>query len=380
MGQYSLVIFDEATDFTEEMIVYLLSRMRNANSKVRPQMFLMTNPEYNSFLREWIQDFYLDEQTGIPKEDKSGKMRYFFRAGNKMLWYNALEEAEAVHGSGPSSGISSFTFFPFTCLDNPPLLEAQPDYLSRLKSLPRVEMEKLLLGSWFARVEASQMWKREWISLVDYPNGRATKRVRSYDVAFSRPSEQYANPDWTRGVLMSKDVNNLYTVEDMVSIRDRVMEVENLIFHTALRDGRDTVITLPKDPNAAAGAYAKDLQRRLGEMGFTVKLMSPVKSKITRFAPFASVTQAGFVNVVKADWNKDFFEELENFNGDGKNKDDQVDVCSDAFWNLNQGLNLPTFSLPDFSSTNSNSMQGLSSAIPSSGLTLPSSGLSIPSY
>ena len=224
------------------------------------------------------------------------------------------------------------------------------------------------------------MWKREWISLVDYPNGRATKRVRSYDVAFSRPSEQYANPDWTRGVLMSKDVNNLYTVEDMVSIRDRVMEVENLIFHTALRDGRDTVITLPKDPNAAAGAYAKDLQRRLGEMGFTVKLMSPVKSKITRFAPFASVTQAGFVNVVKADWNKDFFEELENFNGDGKNKDDQVDVCSDAFWNLNQGLNLPTFSLPDFSSTNSNSMQGLSSAIPSSGLTLPSSGLSIPSY
>ena len=372
-----MVIFDEATDFTEEMIVYLLSRMRNANSKIRPQMFLMTNPEYNSFLREWIQDFYLDEQTGIPKEDKSGKMRYFFRAGNKMLWYNTLEEAEAVHGSGPSSGISSFTFFPFTCLDNPPLLKSQPDYVSRLKSLPRVEMEKLLLGSWFARVEASQMWRREWISLVDYPNGRAIKRVRSYDVAFSRPSEQYPSPDWTRGVLMSKDANNLYTVEDMVGIRDRVMEVENLIFQTALRDGKDTVITLPRDPNAAAGAYAKDLQRRLGEMGFTVKLMSPVKSKITRFAPFASVTQAGFVNVVKADWNKDFFEELENFNGDGKRKDDQVDVCSDAFWHLNQGFSLPTFTLPDFSST---PVVQTSSAIPTSGLTLPSSGLTIPTY
>ena len=158
------------------------------------------------------------------------------------------------------------------------------------------------------------------------------------------------------------------------------MEIENLIFQTALQDGKETVITIPRDPNAAAGAYAKDLQRRLGEIGFTVKLMSPVKSKITRFAPFASVTQAGFVNVVKADWNKDFFEELENFNGDGKRKDDQVDVCSDAFWHLNQGFNLPTFSLPDFSSPSNSSIQSLSSAIPSSGLTLPSSGLAIPSY
>lgn len=373
MGQYSLVIFDEATDFTEEMIVYLLSRMRNANSKIQPQMFLMTNPEYNSFLREWIQDFYLDSQSGIPLEDKSGVMRYFFRSGNKMTWYNSLEEAEAVHGKGDGSGISSFTFYPFTCLDNPPLLLAQPSYVSRLKSLPRVEMEKLLLGSWFARVEASQMWKREWTTLVDYPNGRAYKRIRSYDLAFSRPSEQNQRPDWTRGVLLSKDKSSMYTVEDMVSIRDRVLEVENLIFQTALRDGRDTIISIPQDPNAAAGAYAKELQRRLAEMGFTVKLVRPVKSKITRFAPFASVTQAGFVNVVKADWNKDFFEELENFNGDGKRKDDQVDVCSDAFWCLNQETHIPDFSLPNFTSSSPVSQLTYGATLPSSGLSIPQS-------
>ena len=347
-----MVIFDEATDFTEEMIVYLLSRMRNANSTIKPQMFLMTNPEYNSFLREWIQDFYLDPQTGIPLEDKSGVQRYFFRQGNKMLWYNSLSEAEAIHGKGSSSGISSFTFYPFTCLDNPPLLKAQPDYVSRLKSLPRVEMEKLLLGSWFARVEASQMWKREWVNIVDHPNARANKRIRSWDFAFTKPSEQNSNPDWTRGVLISKDKQSVYTVEDMVGIRDRVHEVETLIFQTALRDGTETMISIPQDPNAAAGAYARDLQRKLSEMGFTVKLVQPVKSKITRFAPFASVTQAGFVNVVRADWNKEFFEELENFDGDPKKKDDQVDVCSDAFWCLNRELELPSFTLPlDLAST-----------------------------
>lgn len=344
-----MVIFDEATDFEEEMIIYLLSRMRNVKSRVQPQMYLMTNPEYNSFLRTWIQDYYLDPNTGIPIEEKSGAIRYFFRQGNTMLWYNSKEEAEAIHGTGEQSGISSFTFLPFTCLDNPPLLKAQPSYLSRLKSLPRVEMEKLLLGSWFARVEASQMWKREWVTFVDHPNARTLKRVRAWDMAFTRASESAPSPDWTRGVLMSKDKDSRYTIEDVASIRDRVHEVEKLIFETAAKDGTEVTISIPKDPNASAGAYARDLQRRLAERGFHVVLSPPVKSKITRFAPFASVTQAGYVYVVKADWNKDYFEELEIFDGDRKNKDDQVDATSDCFSVLNKSIELPDFSLPNLS-------------------------------
>lgn len=351
-GQYSLVIFDEATDFTEDMIVYLLSRMRNAYVDYKPQMFCMTNPDYNSFLREWIQDYYLDPNSGIPIPEKTGKKRYFFRQGNTMLWYDSLAEAEAAHGVGDESGISSFTFIGATCRDNPPLLKAQPDYISRLMSLPRVEKERLLDGSWFARVENAGLWKREWVQLVDHPNGRARKRIRAWDFAFSKPSEQYPNPDWTRGVLISKDNTNVYTVEDVVSIRDRVHEVEKLVFDTALADGQDVIISIPLDPAAAAGAYAKDLQRKLAEMGFMVKLTKPVKSKITRFAPFSSVTQAGFVHVVKANWNRDFFDELEVFDGDPKKKDDQVDCCSDAMLLLNKEMVIPTFSLPDLTGAN----------------------------
>jgi hypothetical protein len=144
LGQYSLVIFDEATDFTEDMVVYLLSRMRNAYVDYKPHMFLMSNPDYNSFLREWIEDYYLDPNTGIPLPEKTGHKRYFFRQGNTMLWYNSLEEAEKAHGKGDEAGLSSFTFIGATCRDNPPLLKAQPDYISRLMSLPRVEMERLI--------------------------------------------------------------------------------------------------------------------------------------------------------------------------------------------------------------------------------------------
>ena len=344
LGQYSLVIFDEATDFTEDMVVYLQSRMRNAYVDYSPQMFLMTNPDYSSFLRLWIQDYYLDER-GIPLPEKTGHKRYFFRQGNTMLWYNSLEEAEAVHGSGHSSGLSSFTFIGANCRDNPPLLKAQPDYISRLMSLPRVEKERLLDGSWFARSEASGLFKREWCGEVDHPNILATQRVRSWDLAFSKPSELYPNPDYTRGVLISKDKAKVYTVEDVKSMRDRVHEVEKLIFSTAISDGKETMITIPQDPAAAAGAYAKDLQRRLAEMGFVCRLVKPVKSKVTRFAPFSSLAQAGFVNVVKADWNKEFYEELEIFDGDPKKKDDQVDCCSDAVLVLNRELILPAFNL-----------------------------------
>lgn len=351
-GQYSLVIFDEATDFDEEMVVYLLSRMRNAYVDYKPQMFMMTNPDYNSFLREWIQDYYLDPQTGIPLTEKTGKKRYFFRQGNSMIWYDTLEEAEAVHGRGDESGITSFTFIGATCRDNPPLLKAQPDYISKLMALPRVERERLLDGSWFARVENAGLFKREWVQLVDHPNGRARRRIRAWDFAFTKPSEQYTNPDWTRGILVSKDSTNVYTVEDVVSMRDRVHEVEKLVFETAIRDGQDVIISIPLDPAAAAGAYAKDLQRRLAEMGFIVKLTKPVKSKVTRFAPFSSIAQAGFVHVMKANWNKEFFDELEIFDGDPKKKDDQVDCCSDAMLLLNRELVIPTFSLPDLTGTN----------------------------
>lgn len=371
-GQYSLVIFDEATDFTEDMVVYLLSRMRNAYVDYTPQMFLCTNPDYNSFLRLWIQDFYLDPQTGIPKEELAGVKRYFFRQGNTMLWYNSLEEAEAAHGSGAESGISSFTFIPATCRDNPPLLKAQPDYISRLMSLPRVEMERLLLGSWFARPEASGLFKREWVEMVDHPNGRARQRVRAWDLAFSKPSEQYPNPDWTRGVLISKDKMNVYTVEHAVGIRDRVHNVEQLIIETAIRDGYDVIISIPQDPNAAASAYAKDLQRRLAEMGFTCRLQKPVKSKIIRFAPFSSVAQAGFVRVVKGDWNKEFFDELEVFDGEGKFKDDQVDAVSDCFSILNRDLSIPNFTLADFTSASAIATISSGNTIPISGIKLPS--------
>jgi len=320
-AELTFIGFDEIQQLSEDNVTYLFSRLRSTSVDYKKQIVATGNPDYDSFIRHWVE-FALDER-GIPIRKDVYPTRYMCQAmGGSIEWADTREELEKKYGTGDDSGILSFTFIPGTIYDNPPLMKADPTYVSKLKKLPRVEMERLLLGSWYARQEAAGLWKREWITLVDHPNPRATKRIRAWDFAFSLPSEQYPNPDWTRGVLMSKDKNSVYTVENIVSMRDRVHEVEKLVFETAMRDGQEVIISIPIDPAAAAGAYARDFQRRLSEYGFNVKLSKPVKSKVTRFAPFSSVTQAGFVNVVKGDWNTPFFDELEIFDGDPKKKDD----------------------------------------------------------
>jgi predicted phage terminase large subunit-like protein len=332
--------------------------MRNANVPVEPQMFLTTNPDFHSFLRLWIQDFYLDQE-GIPREDRTNVERYFVVVDGQPRWFDTREEAEAIYGKGDANGVRSFRAIKANIRDNLPLLKNNPSYISNLMSLSPIKRAIMLEGSWLAREEESGYFKRDWVTMVLYPNFNATKRVRSWDLAATLPtksgsadgSNSSTDPDWTAGVLGSREKTGVITIEDVVRIRNRPHVVRELIFDTAKRDGKDVVITIPLDPGATAGAYCRQLQKDLIEMGYVCKLVRPDKSKLQRFRPFAAISEARFVQVVEADWNNDFFVELENFTGDGKRKDDQVDCVSDMYYTLTKESILPEFSLPDFTST-----------------------------
>ena len=349
-GQYSFVAFDEATDFTETQITFLLSRMRNANVSYSPQMYLCTNPSYHSFIRHWIQDFYLDPNDGTPITERSNVERYFVRVGNEMKWFDTREEAEAIYGKGNHSGIRSFRFCSAKIWDNPYLRDT--DYLSNLMSLSRVDRLIMLEGSWTARAETTGYWHRNHVDIIKTPPMKVVQRVMGVDMAFSKPSETEKSPDSTAFVLMSKDERNVYTVEYVYTMQDKVHAVENKIFELARIFGNGVIWSIPCDPNAQAGAYARDLQRRLGEIGITCRLQKPVKSKLMRFQPFAAVTEARFVQVVEADWNKAYFDQLEIFDGTGKHHDDLVDATADSFYLLNKQQTLPDFTLPTLQSSN----------------------------
>lgn len=373
--EYSFMAFDECQQLSEANVLYALSRLRSTIVDYVPRAVATCNPDYDSFLRSWVE-FALDER-GIPIRYEDGKypVRYFVNTPTGVRWFDSKESAEEVYGTSEDNGVNSFKFIPATALDNKVLLKTNPGYLSTLKALPRVEMERLLLGSWYARESASGYFKREWVDFVDHFSIDATKRVRSWDLAFSKPSEVRPDVDATRGVLLSKDKFNFYTIEDIVTLRERVHDVEQAIFTTAYRDGKDTLITLPLDPGATAGAYCKDLARRLSEQGYIVKLIKPEKSKMQRFLPFASAAEAGYVRIVKSEWTDEAVSELETMDFTNNTHDDVADAISDAFFCLNKSVGIPQVMIPVFSETNQYSSLGSGVSLPLNNNSLPMRGI-----
>lgn len=346
--EFSLIMLDECQQLSYGNVMYATTRCRSTRVSYTPRVIATANPDYDSWLRHWVE-FALDER-GIPIRKDEYPKRYYFRSGTSVLWYNSLKEAQEVHGYGPDAGIKSFCFIPGNIYDNPIGLERNKDYVSTLMAAPRVDMERLLLGSWYARESASGLFKREWVTEVDYPPMKVAKRIRSWDLAASTVSDSNPDPDYTVGLLMSKKKEGAITVEHVHRFRDRPHKVREEIFRVAEMDGRDVTISIPLDPGATAGAYCRQLARDLIERGFVVKLVRPEKAKLQRFRPFAAIAEAGFVEVVRGDWNSDFYTELEQFTGQkNSGHDDQCDCASDGFYLLTKDMSLPDFALPDLS-------------------------------
>lgn len=351
--QVSQFLVDEGQQFEEEMVQYLTSRMRNpACPEVKPHMKITCNPDYGSFLRTWLE-WYLDPETGIPIPERDGVTRWFIVDDGKMCWADTRAECIDKYGKEwlPHDHTSqvkplSFKFIAANVYDNPILCNAQPEYVGWLEGLPRVEKARLLYGSWHARAEGTGYFKSQWVTTVPVRPLATVKRVRAWDISGSVPSETNRNPDWTAGVLMSRTKEGIYTVEDVVRDRRRHGGVFELILETAKHDGDDVQIVIPCDPGAAGKAYAAQLVRDLAEHGFYAKMKQTNKSKVTRFAPFAAVAEAGCVEVCEGSWNKDYFQELEVFDGSRNVKDDQVDATSDAFNALSTEAYIPDFSVP----------------------------------
>lgn len=360
--QASHILVDEAAEFTQEEILFLISRLRSAKYKGHLNITMTCNPHRDSFLFDWVK-FSLDEVTGIPKPGTENITRWFINVGGKVYWENSADELWEKHGkelglvrySDDLKKINffpkSFRFIPLTIYDNPVLLKNNPAYLANLLSQPRVNQLRYLYGSWTAKAIGTGFFRREWCEIIEPhevpPN--MVSRVRSWDLAGSIPSETYPNPDWTAGVKMSRDKLGFYYIEDCERFRKLADGVLQEILKIANYDGiDDTVVTIPKDPGAGGKAANSFFIRTLAEHGIPAKsvVVSGHSGKIQRFRPFCTLAEQGMVKIVRGEWNDAFFAELEDFIGDKNQKDDQVDATSDAFNTLSKQVQLPTFAVP----------------------------------
>lgn len=332
-AQIPWIGFDELTHFTENQFFYMLSRNRST-SGVKPRIRATCNPDPDSFVRRLI-DWWIGKD-GFPIKERSGKLRYFIRINDEMIWADTAEEIFERYGRGPEIMPTSLTFIPSKLDDNKILMEKDPSYAARLLALNRVDRMRLREGNWNVRANAGSMFKRDWFTVLDAIPASWHRQCRYWDRAATKPSETNKDPDWTRGLKMYAYPNGTFLVADVRSMRDTPGQVEQLVKTTASHDGWDTTVYGEQDPGSAGVADAERFAKVL--CGFDVRLTKPTKDKLTRAKPVSAQAEAGNIFVLRAPWNDEFFQELENF-PEGAH-DDIVDTLSGAFNELSGGMSI----------------------------------------
>lgn len=347
-GQYSLVVFDEGQNHTETQIRYLSSRIRS-KAQAPHQLILTCNPKSShEYLLKFVTP-YLDPVTGIPLPEMFAKEMWFGAYNGNTVVAASKEELETKY---PGVFAQTYTFIAATIKDNPRMRKLRPEYVAKLENLKRVERERLLLGSWFAKESTAGYFKREWVEVLDTPPTDVIKRVRGMDLAASLASEAYPNPDWTASVMMSKTKSGFYVVEHAERYRKLSNGVLEHIVETDIRDksfGQLCTVYTPQDPGAAGLLSAMYIVKYLVEHGVDARTdkTGSTTGKLSKMQPFLSLAEAGLVKVVKGDWNDMWYNELEDYiDGNRMQKDDLWDSTGTAAKALLKTVTIPTFSIP----------------------------------
>ncbi len=133
-AEYDVIRFDELTHFTEQMYVYLISRLRGANGYPK-QVKSSTNP--GGIGHGWVKARFID----IGQEDQE----YRFTAGSRI-------------------------FLPAKVQDNHFLMKKDPDYIKRLHNLSEKDKKALLYGQWdLFEGQFFDMWRREKHVVSPFP-------------------------------------------------------------------------------------------------------------------------------------------------------------------------------------------------------------------
>lgn len=326
-AQIPVIKFDQLEHFSKFQFFYMVSRNRDPSGKIKPYIRATCNPDADSWLRDFI-GWWIDSESGLPILERSGVIRWFVREGDEIIWADNREQFLQID---PECDPTSVTFIPGTIYDNKIGMERDPKYLGKLKSLDRVQRERLLEGNWKIRPSAGLLFQRQWCNALDVaPENAFEAIVRGWDLA-GTPKTEGNSPAWTVGVKLGRYRHTKrYCVLDVRRAQVSPAKVEELILRTAQFDGRAVQIALRQDPGQAGKAQVAAFAKLLA--GFNVHSSQESGDKATRFGPFSAQCEHTNVDVVKGAWYDAYCTSLESF-PDGAVKDD-ADASSTAFERL----------------------------------------------
>lgn len=321
-SQIPVIYFDELTHFTEKQFFYLMTRNRSTCG-IKPYMRATTNPDVDSWVRKII-DWWIDEN-GFPIQERSGVIRWFVRAEDKIQWADSKEELDQLY---PGLVPKSFTFIPSKLEDNKILMEKDPSYLGNLLAQDKVERERLLGGNWNVRPQSGLYFKKYYFEEVE-AHPKLTEVVRCWDRAATEHKDgDSGDPDYTVGLKLGKDSNGIYYLIDIIRVRHSAHKIEQIIRNTAEQDGPQVKVKGFQDPGGAGKNEIEHFVRMLA--GFQVVTEKISVDKVTAARAVSAQAEAGNIKILRDCNNKeDFYIEAENF-PDGSH-DDIIDALSGAF-------------------------------------------------
>lgn len=299
--EFSLVLFDELTHFTEKQFTGIRARLRGTDPTLPYCSRAATNPGGEG--ADWVFARYaawLDPKHANPASP--GERR----------WY--LGDDEVPRGTPFAE---SRTFIPAMLADNP---HVDPGYRAKLLQLDPVRRAQLERGDWLVRPAAGAYFKRAWVKeWLDTPPAKPSRRVRYWDLA--------AGGDYAVGTRYSR-AEPLWVVEDVVRLRGTPHQVRATVFATMAADGSKVETFVERDPGQAGKDQEHSYLSAKEAQGYNLRFRPKRVDKITAFGPFSAQAQAGLVAVVRGAWNGAWLAELEAF-PEGQN-DDQCDSVSGA--------------------------------------------------
>lgn len=283
---YQGIFIDEIVQIREHQALHLFSRMRRTKDNPVPLRFRCASnpPSREQVARgEWVKRRYIEEG----------------RANGRI-------------------------FIQATIDDNPHM--DKDSYIENLNELDPIRRKQLLDGDWHIKATGN-LFNAEWFPFVDLPPAEVVLRIRFWDLASTEPSKTSKDPDYTVGLLMSKDKNGFLYVEDVRRFRLSPAYVRMKMKHFAVMDGVAVPIRMEQEGGSSGKLIVDEYRKHL--MGWNFKGVLASGSKFTRAQPVSSYAESGRIKVVKGSWNSAFFDELEVF--PDAEHDDQVDALSGAF-------------------------------------------------
>ena len=151
-AEYDVIRFDELTHFTEAQYVYLISRVRGANTFPK-QIKSSTNP--GGVGHGWVKRRFVDAS----------------EAGQRFIGEDGMHRI----------------FIPSLLDDNKFLSEGDPNYRERLLALPEREKKALLYGDWnIFEGQYFTEWKREIHVIAPFEIPRSWRKFRTIDYGLDR--------------------------------------------------------------------------------------------------------------------------------------------------------------------------------------------------